>query len=73
MPAEQLVDVLSCPICLELLKDPLIAAGCLQAVPEEYLLSPGVSTVPRAPCAGEPAPVRSATFAARTGVETGGG
>lgn len=28
VPAEQLVDVLSCPICLELLKDPLIAACC---------------------------------------------
>ena len=28
VPAEQLVDALSCPICLELLKDPLIAACC---------------------------------------------
>eukprot|EP00964_Phaeocystis_antarctica_P013303 scaffold7277_cov62-Phaeocystis_antarctica.AAC.2 len=28
VPAEQLVDALSCPICLELLRDPLIAACC---------------------------------------------
>ena len=28
VPAEQLADVLSCPICLGLLKDPLIAACC---------------------------------------------
>ena len=28
VPAEQLVDALSCPICLQLLTDPLIAACC---------------------------------------------